>query len=197
MVHMWNNHNPCCFNLIWFEKDICWIPVKILECCWFYSDPEEVAILQPATRGRISDVITESSPHLQFYTFFPEIWAELQSSDASPQMSSAHIRLSLFVSSSRWSQQRWTRGFSQTATAKCAALSSSPSPSGSPIMRWGRPLTWPPATFHTLSDWMRGSRPPERLHGSQHLSPAADSHTTHLSGATYLFHQTLMMETEE
>lgn len=51
MVHTWNNHNPCCFILIWFEKDICWIPGKILECCWFYSDPEEVAILQPATRA--------------------------------------------------------------------------------------------------------------------------------------------------
>lgn len=57
--------------------------------------------------------------------------------------------------------------------------------------------TWPPATFHTLSDWMRGSRPPERLPGSQHLSPAADSHTVHLSGTAYLFHQTLMIETED
>lgn len=110
---------------------------------------------------------------------------------------SSRPAVTMFVSSSRWSQQRWTRDFSQTATAKFAALSSSPSPSGSPIMRWGHPLTWPPTTFHTLSDWMRGSWPPERLHGSQHLSPAADSHTAHLSGTTYLFHQTLMIETEE
>lgn len=43
----------------------------------------------------------------------------------------------------RWSQQRWTKGFSQTATAKCAALSSSLSPRGLPIMRWERHHTLP------------------------------------------------------
>ena len=38
--------------------------------------------------------------------------------------------------SSRWSRQKWTRVSSQTATARCAAHSSFPSPRGLPIMRW-------------------------------------------------------------
>lgn len=67
--------------------------------------------------------------------------------------------LRLFVSPSRWSQQRWTKGFSQTATARCAALSSSPSPSGSPIMRWRRPLTSPHMTLTHFLQIMKGFEP--------------------------------------
>lgn len=66
-----------------------------------------------------------------------------------PQSASRSLTMSTFVSFSRWSQQRWTKGFSQTATAKCAALSSYPSPRGSPIMRWHIALHDTTDTIHS------------------------------------------------
>lgn len=56
-----------------------------------------------------------------------------------PSCSPRCLISSVFVSFSRWSQQKWIKGFSQTATAKCAVLSSSRSPRGLPIMRWSHP----------------------------------------------------------